>query len=81
MNVQDRELKQTQQQLTKAIAQSELLKKELDAALSKSGNNKRTSTACGGNRTTLNNILAKTPWNCMESHAVHIRPPKRRCLR
>ena len=37
MNVQDRELKQTQQQLTKAVAQSELLKKELDAALSKLG--------------------------------------------
>jgi len=37
MNVQDRELKQTQQQLTKAIAQSELLRKELDAALSKLG--------------------------------------------
>ena len=35
MNVQDRELKQTQQQLAKAVAQSELLKKELDAALSK----------------------------------------------
>ena len=37
MNVQDRELKQTQQQLTKAVAQSESLKKELDAALSKLG--------------------------------------------
>ena len=37
MNVQDPELKQTQQQLTKAVAQSELLKKELDAALSKLG--------------------------------------------
>ena len=37
MNVQDRELKQTQQQLTKAVAQTELLKKELDAALSKLG--------------------------------------------
>ena len=35
MNVQERELKQTQQQLAKAVAQSELLKKELDAALSK----------------------------------------------
>ena len=35
MNVQDRELKQTQKQLAKAVAQSELLKKELDTALSK----------------------------------------------
>ena len=37
MNMQDRELKQTQQQLTKAVAQSDLLKKELDAALYKLG--------------------------------------------
>ena len=35
MNVQDQELKQSQQQLAKAVAQSELLKEELDAALSK----------------------------------------------
>jgi len=38
MNMQDRELKQTQQQLTKAVAQSDLLRKKLDAALSKLGN-------------------------------------------
>ena len=37
MNIQDRELKQTQQQLTKAVARSDLLRKELDAALSKFG--------------------------------------------
>jgi len=37
MNMQDRELKQTQQQLTKAVARGDLLRKELDAALSKLG--------------------------------------------
>ena len=37
INMQDRELKQTQQQLTKAVAQSDLLRKELDAALYKLG--------------------------------------------
>ena len=79
MNMQDRELKQTQQQLTKAVAQSDLLKKELVAA--HSGNNKRKSTICGVSRKILNNILAKNPWNCTESHAVHILPPKRRCSR
>jgi len=35
MNMQDRELKQTQQQLTNVVAQSDLLRKELDAAHSK----------------------------------------------
>lgn len=35
MNMQDREHKQAQQQLTKAVAQCDLLRKELDAALSK----------------------------------------------
>ena len=33
--MQDRELKQTQQQLTNVVTQSDLLRKELDAAHSK----------------------------------------------
>ena len=81
INMQDRELKQTQQQLTKAVAQSDLLRKELDAALYNSGESKRKSIICGVSRMISNNILAKTPWNCTESHAVHILPPKKRSPR
>ena len=55
INMQDRELKQTQQQLTKAVAQSDLLRKELDAALYNSGESKRKSIICGVSRMISNN--------------------------
>ena len=81
MNKQDRELKQTQQQLTKAVAQNDLLRRNWMLLFTNSGNSKRKSTTFKVSRTILNNILAKTPWNCTESHAGHILPPKRRCSR
>ena len=57
MSTQDHDLKQTQQQLTKAVAQSDLLGRNWMLLFPKLGNSKRKLIACGVSRMTLNNIL------------------------
>ena len=67
MNMQGRELKQTQQQLTKAVAQSDLLKKELDAALYKLRKQQEESDNLWGKQDDLEQYSRK---NSLELHGI-----------
>ena len=68
MNMQDRELKQTQQQLTKAdVPQSDLLKKELDAALYKLGKQQEEIDNLWGKQDDLEQYSRK---NSLELHGI-----------
>ena len=65
--MQDRELKQTQQQLTKAVAQSDLLRKELDAALYKLGKQQEEIDNLWGKQDDLEQYSRK---NSLELHGI-----------
>ena len=67
INMQDRELKQTQQQLTKAVAQSDLLRKELDAALYKLGKQQEEIDNLWGKQDDLEQYSRK---NSLELHGI-----------
>ena len=67
INMQDRELKQTQQQLTKAVAQSDLLRKELDAAIYKLGKQQEEIDNLWGKQGDLEQYSRK---NSLELHGI-----------